>query len=173
MLRIAGDISDPPSEKAALVFLNRSIAIWGQPLSPELNGGGQAGEQRGLPGFDQYIYERVIPTVFRVPSLPEFNLKDPGLTPVSTHRLFCNVTPISLLRFCTKLQIYCKPFSRCEERRPMTISSVFSFRPRAGQPRRLWTLLASSATSMPKRFGNTSPSLCALLGRNRDILCNR
>ncbi|KAJ6505980.1 armadillo-type protein [Mycena vulgaris] len=82
MLRIAGDISDPPSEKAALVFVNRSIAIWGQPVSAETNGSGPTVEQNGLPGFEQYIYERFVPSVFQVPSLPEFNFKDPGLTPV-------------------------------------------------------------------------------------------
>ncbi|KAJ7707736.1 armadillo-type protein [Mycena rosella] len=81
MLRIAGDISDPPSEKAALMFLNRSIAIWGQPTASEPNGSRHAVEQN-LPGFQQYIYERIVPAVFRVPSVPEFNLKDPGLTPV-------------------------------------------------------------------------------------------
>lgn len=79
MLRIAGDISDPLSEKAALVFLNRCIAVWGQPIYPTPNG---ATEQNGLPGFEQYIYERFITIAFRVPSLPDFNLKDPALTPV-------------------------------------------------------------------------------------------
>jgi exportin-T len=75
MLGIAGDISDPPCQKAALTFLNRSITIWGQPTSAVSNG---TAEQKGLPGFEQYIYERVVTTVFRVPSLPEFNLKDAG-----------------------------------------------------------------------------------------------
>jgi len=82
MVRIAGDISDPPSEKAALLFLNRSITIWGQPLSSAPNGNGHVGDQNGLPGFERYIYERIVTSVFSVPSLPEFNLKDPGLTPV-------------------------------------------------------------------------------------------
>ncbi|KAJ7903544.1 armadillo-type protein [Mycena olivaceomarginata] len=74
MLGIAGDISDPPCQKAALTFLNRCITIWGQPAS-SANG---TAEQKGLPGFEQYIYERVVATVFRIPSLPEFNLKDAG-----------------------------------------------------------------------------------------------
>ncbi|KAJ6619725.1 armadillo-type protein [Mycena sp. CBHHK59/15] len=79
MLRIAGDISDPPSEKAAFVFLNRSVITWAQPSSSAPNGNGT---QQGLPGFEQYIYERFVTAAFSVPSLPEFNLKDPGLTPV-------------------------------------------------------------------------------------------
>lgn len=75
MLGIAGDLSDPPCQKAALVFLSRSITIWGQPTASVTNG---TTEPKGLPGFEQYIYERIVPTVFRVPSLPEFNPKDPG-----------------------------------------------------------------------------------------------
>ncbi|KAF8206454.1 armadillo-type protein [Mycena galopus ATCC 62051] len=68
------DISDPPCEKAALTFLNRCITTWGQPTSAA-NG---TAEHKGLPGFEQYIYERIVTTVFRVPSLPDFNLKDAG-----------------------------------------------------------------------------------------------
>jgi len=75
MLGIAGDLSDPPCQKAALTFLNRCIVIWGQPTSSAANG--TAGH-KGLPGFEQYIYERIVTIVFRVPSLPEFNLKDAG-----------------------------------------------------------------------------------------------
>ncbi|KAJ6513272.1 armadillo-type protein [Mycena sanguinolenta] len=75
MLGIAADISDTTCEKAALTFLNRCITIWGQPTSSAANG---TAEHKGLPGFEQYIYERIVTTVFRVPSLPEFNLKDAG-----------------------------------------------------------------------------------------------
>ncbi|KAJ7637739.1 armadillo-type protein [Mycena polygramma] len=63
VLGIAGDLSDPPCQKAALVFLNRSITIWAQPTASASNDGT---EQKGLPGFEQYIYERIVPTVFRV-----------------------------------------------------------------------------------------------------------
>ncbi|KAJ7035025.1 armadillo-type protein [Mycena alexandri] len=76
MLSIAGDLSDPPCQKAALLFLSRSVTTWGQPASTAPNGNGLNAEDKSLPGFEQYIYERILPTVFRVPSLPEFNLKD-------------------------------------------------------------------------------------------------
>ncbi|KAK7033114.1 Exportin-T [Favolaschia claudopus] len=73
MLTMAGDLSDPTCQKAALGFLNRSITTWGQPASSVGNGDT---EPKGIPGFEQYIYERIVPNVFRVPSLAEFNLKD-------------------------------------------------------------------------------------------------
>ncbi|KAJ7274411.1 armadillo-type protein [Mycena haematopus] len=75
MLVIAADISDPACQKAALTFLNRCITIWGQPTSSAAN---STAENKALPGFEQYIYERIVTTVFRVPSLPDFNLKDAG-----------------------------------------------------------------------------------------------
>ncbi|KAJ7650297.1 armadillo-type protein [Roridomyces roridus] len=81
MISLTGDISDPASARAALVFLGRSITLWGQPVSSASNGNGHVAEH-SLPGFDRYVYERIVTSVFAIPSLPDFNLKDPGLTPV-------------------------------------------------------------------------------------------
>ncbi|KAG6820945.1 hypothetical protein H0H93_009181 [Arthromyces matolae] len=64
----AEDISDPSSQKIALTFFNKSVNTWGRPTSDSV--------QEGLPGFDRFIYERLIPTIFRIPSAPEFNTKD-------------------------------------------------------------------------------------------------
>lgn len=72
MQRLAEDVSDPASEKTAIMFLNRSVTVWGQPSSSE--NGRETGH--GLPGFERFIYERLVQTCFRVPSLPQFNLKD-------------------------------------------------------------------------------------------------
>lgn len=72
MQRLAEDISDPASEKTAIVFLNRCVTVWGQPSSSE--NGQETGH--GLPGFERFIYERLVQTCFHVPSLPQFNLKD-------------------------------------------------------------------------------------------------
>jgi exportin-T len=78
MLSIAEDISDPSSEKAAFVFLGRCVQAWGQidPTSSVAGHTPQPEMQGTLPGFDQFIYQRLIPTAFRVPSLPAFNIKD-------------------------------------------------------------------------------------------------
>jgi len=77
MLRLVEDVSDTGSQKAALSFFTRCVAVWGQPLTPPSAGpDGQVQESTGLPGFERFIYEQLVPTAFAVPSLPEFNLKD-------------------------------------------------------------------------------------------------
>ena len=78
MLRIAEDISDPGSQKASLVFLGRCVQAWGQfiPTSPVVGQNMSIGMQETLPGFEQFIYQRLVPTAFHVPSLPSFNIKD-------------------------------------------------------------------------------------------------
>lgn len=79
MQRLAEDVSDPPSQKVAFTFLNRCVSAWGQlPASKD----GQT-ESSSLPGFDRFIYERLVPTSFRVLSLPEFNPKDGQMMVVS------------------------------------------------------------------------------------------
>ncbi|PPQ68668.1 hypothetical protein CVT25_012322 [Psilocybe cyanescens] len=81
MQRLAEDVLDPSSEKVALMFLNRCVSVWGQPVDPSPGKNGQEASE-GLPGFERFIYERLIPMAFRVPSLPNFNLKDGQITVV-------------------------------------------------------------------------------------------
>ncbi|KAJ7066937.1 armadillo-type protein [Mycena amicta] len=76
MLQIAGDLSDPVCQRIGLQFLVRAATLWGQPAAA--NDSEPAAEHKGLPGFEQYMYKRILPAVFQVPSLPDFNLKDPG-----------------------------------------------------------------------------------------------
>ncbi|KAG6873947.1 pre-tRNA nuclear export protein [Termitomyces sp. Mi166 len=64
----AEDVSDPSSQKVALTFLNKGVNVWGQSTSD--------GVQEGLPGFDRFIYERLVPSIFRIPSSTGFNIKD-------------------------------------------------------------------------------------------------
>ncbi|KAF8968103.1 armadillo-type protein [Flammula alnicola] len=73
MQRLAEDVLDPTSQKSALIFLSRCVTVWGQPAEHP---------RRSLPGFERFIYERLVPTAFRVPSLPNFNLKDGQMTVV-------------------------------------------------------------------------------------------
>jgi exportin-T len=70
MLSLAEDASDPSSQKAAFVFFNKCVTCWGKPIIEN------APDQEGLPGFGRFIYERIVPLAFRVPSSPDFNLKD-------------------------------------------------------------------------------------------------
>jgi len=70
MRQMVEDVSDPASQKAALTFFGRSVAVWAQPA---VNG---ATQTQALPGFERFIYETVIPTAFGVLSLPQFNIRD-------------------------------------------------------------------------------------------------
>jgi exportin-T len=72
MLQLAGDVSDPQGQRAAFAFLSKSVNVWGQPLSDTANGE----IVPGVPGFERFVYENVVPTAFAVLSLPELNIKD-------------------------------------------------------------------------------------------------
>ena len=83
MERLIEDISDPISEKSALQFLGRCVSAWGNPQepSPAINGP-RHNTGSSLPGFERFIYERLIPATFRVLSLPDFSVKDGQLMTV-------------------------------------------------------------------------------------------
>ena len=67
MQSLAEDVTDTQSQKAAVVFLRHCVNAWGR---------AEEGPGTGLPGFERFIYERLVPTAFRVPWLPQFNPKD-------------------------------------------------------------------------------------------------
>lgn len=73
MQQLIEDVSDPGSQKVAVIFLSRCVTAWGR----------ESNENESLPGFDRFIYERLVPTAFRVPSLPGFNPKDGQMMVVS------------------------------------------------------------------------------------------
>ncbi|KAF9237674.1 armadillo-type protein [Melanogaster broomeanus] len=74
MCQIAQDTSDTNSQKSAFSFFGRCVQVWGnlQPLSP----GGNAPRPQALPGFERFVYERLVPAAFAVLSSPQFNPKD-------------------------------------------------------------------------------------------------
>ncbi|KAG9225031.1 hypothetical protein CCMSSC00406_0001818 [Pleurotus cornucopiae] len=69
VLREIEDLSDPSSQKTALTFFSRCVAVWGQPT-------GGPGENDAIPGFERFIYERLVPTAFSVLFKPDYNIKD-------------------------------------------------------------------------------------------------
>ncbi|EGN99272.1 hypothetical protein SERLA73DRAFT_54418 [Serpula lacrymans var. lacrymans S7.3] len=71
MQHLAEDISDSSSQKAAFAFLGRCVSVWCQ-LDPEQS----VPNEEGLPGFERFVYERLVPAAFRVLSSPQFNPKD-------------------------------------------------------------------------------------------------
>jgi exportin-T len=83
--RIAEDVSDPGSQRVAFIFLGRCVSAWGklEASSVTANDVERLHLQEGLPGFDRFIFERLLPTAFGVPWLPAFNLKDGQMLSVS------------------------------------------------------------------------------------------
>jgi exportin-T len=75
MLQLAGDTSDTQSQRAAVSFLSKSVNVWGQPLLGAANGEAVPGPL-GVPGFERFVYEGIVPTAFAVLSLPDLNVKD-------------------------------------------------------------------------------------------------
>ncbi len=74
MQAIAEDLGDITSEKAAFQFLGRCVTVWAQPIVPSMANG--TSTSQGLPGFERYVYERLVPSAFSVLSSPQFNIKD-------------------------------------------------------------------------------------------------
>ncbi|KAI5998619.1 armadillo-type protein [Pisolithus albus] len=70
MCRLAQDMSDPPSQKATFAFFGRAVHVWCRPEQPRED------SQQALPGFERFVYERLVPTAFAVLSSPQFNPKD-------------------------------------------------------------------------------------------------
>ncbi|KAJ3999466.1 armadillo-type protein [Lentinula boryana] len=81
---LAEDTSDPPNQRAMFSLLSKCILIWVQPNSalPAPNGNSNHNPLNdvGIPGFERYVYERLVPIAFGVPSLPDLNLKDGQVT---------------------------------------------------------------------------------------------
>lgn len=74
MQAIAEDLSDVTSEKGAFQFLSRCVTVWAQP--PVMSNGNAQDVLTGLPGFERFVYERLVPSAFSVLSSPQFNIKD-------------------------------------------------------------------------------------------------
>ncbi|KAF8526317.1 ARM repeat-containing protein [Hysterangium stoloniferum] len=75
-VQIAQDFSDNNGQKLAFSLLSRTITVWGQPGPPSnesLNGNGTSTQ---IPGFERFLYEQLVPVAFKVPSSPQFNVKD-------------------------------------------------------------------------------------------------
>jgi exportin-T len=82
MSRLAEDISDSSSQKSAFAFLSRCVQVWCQPATAA------DGQVQGVPGFERFVYERLVPTAFVVLSSPQFNIKDGQMMVVCTNVAF-------------------------------------------------------------------------------------
>ncbi|KAF9818874.1 hypothetical protein IEO21_02530 [Rhodonia placenta] len=82
MVQLAEDGSDPTSQKTVFTFLGRCVSVWAQPITDA------ASQAQALPGFERFVYERLIPAAFALFSSPQFNIAD-GQTVMVVHEI-CN-----------------------------------------------------------------------------------
>ncbi|KAF8589812.1 ARM repeat-containing protein [Ramaria rubella] len=75
VVQIAQDFSDNNGQKLAFGFLSRAVTVWAQTASVT-NGAANGVTSEEVPGFDRFVYEQLVPVAFKVPSAPEFNVKD-------------------------------------------------------------------------------------------------
>lgn len=129
MQRLAEDVSDPASQKAAFTFLGRCVGIWGrsEQMTSAAQSNGDVDSQQSLPGFERFVYERLIPTAFAVPSLPAFNLKDGQMLVVSTISVCTRPGLICCLRFFMRLRAFFRLYVMSGARKHTTIFCLFSF----------------------------------------------
>lgn len=100
MQNLAQNSADPSSQRAAFTFLSRCISVWGTNGAPPAapNGNGEVHEPQGLPGFERFVYESLIPSAFTVLSSPEFNIKDGQTLGVSScHLLISHLLTCELI----------------------------------------------------------------------------
>lgn len=83
VLSIATDFSDPPSQKSAWTLLARFTTHFGKtPAQFEITAAERAAaelppeEFNPIPGYEGFIYDRLIPLAFELPNQPDFNVKD-------------------------------------------------------------------------------------------------
>ncbi|KAH7927937.1 ARM repeat-containing protein [Leucogyrophana mollusca] len=74
MQRLAENVADPTSQKAAFAFFGRCVQVWCQPEQEAL--ASDRHQPQGLPGFERFVYDRLVPVAFAVLSSPQLNTKD-------------------------------------------------------------------------------------------------
>lgn len=91
VLGVAGDCSDPPSQKVAWTLLARFTTHFGktpeqfEASAAERSAASLPAEQyHPIPGYEGFIYEHLISLAFELPNQPGFNIKDGQSLAVST-----------------------------------------------------------------------------------------
>lgn len=98
VMLIASDVSDAQSQKFAFQFLGRAISTWARLAQAD---GANGAITESIPGFEQFVYEHLLPLAFKAPSLPEFNIKDGQMVMVNLcMRSFFNF--LTVFRYATK-----------------------------------------------------------------------
>ncbi|CAE6461768.1 unnamed protein product [Rhizoctonia solani] len=72
---IAEDVSDPASARLSLTFLAKSTVAFSQ-ASDAPGASAPSAQLEAVPGYQTFIYERLVPLAFGIPASPSFNIKD-------------------------------------------------------------------------------------------------
>jgi exportin-T len=114
-LTVAGDSSDPPSQRVAWTLLARLTTHFGRTetqadlAAKERAGSGKPVDDanHSIPGYEMFVYDRLIPLVFELPNRPGFNLKDAQTLQVRvllySALFFSLITEIKVLGECGTL----------------------------------------------------------------------
>ncbi|KAG8712895.1 pre-tRNA nuclear export protein [Ceratobasidium sp. 395] len=78
---LAEDVTDPGSVKLALAFLAKSATAFAQApnapgAQPKPNAPAATIQFDVVPGYQSFMYERLVPLAFSIPANPSFNVKD-------------------------------------------------------------------------------------------------
>lgn len=141
MQSLAENLADPSSQRAAFTFLGRCVSIWGQ-LGPAGDASNGNGESSSLPGFERFVYERLVPVAFGVLSSPQFTLKDPQMMAVSIVPLLWSTSYSRLFvdyRLSTKLPTFYTPLLALGDKKPQNSFSLCIFLRSTGPQKQLWS----------------------------------
>lgn len=135
MQQLAEDVNDPASQRAAFQFLGRCATTWLEPIAG--SNGQTNGQAQSLPGFERFVYERLIPSAFSVLAMPQFNIKDGQMLVVSYIVLIATAqTPTAIFRFCMRYATSCKLCPRHAAKRRSNSSQRSSSLRRVGLQKR-------------------------------------
>lgn len=156
MQQLAEDVNDPVSQRAAFQFFGRCVLVWLEPI-PGANGQAN-GQSQALPGFERYVYERLIPSAFSVLASTQFNVKDGQMlvVSISVNPSPALLSPLPPFRFFMRFATSCLSSRRQEGGSRSTFSPKFSCLPRAGHQRLRKNSPRSSGSSIAKLSKSTS-----------------
>ena len=148
MSSLAEDISDPSGQKSAFAFLSRCVQVWCQPPAD-----GQSA--RGLPGFERFVYERLVPTAFIVLSSPQFNIKDGQMMVVCAMTFVVIFISEILFRCYWKSVTSFRQSAKLEGKKHRSSFCLLFFLHKAGHQIPPWSSRANFEILITRLFGST------------------
>ena len=152
LLKLASDSSDGGSQRLAISFFARSVIAWGTSpkaaAAPSVFADSASSEKskavangtsaptnhhatpreeraaQALPGYETFIYQRLLPLCFEVPANPKFNVRGGQAVSGESVRLRMRLTGI---RYFMRLLCFCATRCKLEGKKPSIFCSMISF----------------------------------------------